>query len=60
MTGLFDLWELDSPPGHALLEATCAMGFSEPVARAGLKRRLKQCGVQEYQSLNHQLLLAVH
>jgi hypothetical protein len=34
------LKDLDSGPGKALLEATCQMGFSEPVARAGLEAEL--------------------
>ncbi|MEC9072021.1 MAG: acyl-CoA reductase, partial [Myxococcota bacterium] len=37
---LLDLADLSSGPGRALLEATCAMGFSEPVARAGLEAEL--------------------
>ena len=40
MTGLIDLWDLDGGPGHDLLEATRSMGFSEPVARAGLEAEL--------------------
>ncbi|MDP6943242.1 MAG: acyl-CoA reductase, partial [Myxococcota bacterium] len=38
---LLDLAELTRGPGHRLLEATVAMGFSEPVARAGLGAELE-------------------
>jgi hypothetical protein len=34
---LFDLSDLERGPGAALLRQTCAMGFSEPVARLGLQ-----------------------
>ena len=34
---LFDLADLERGPGAALLRETCAMGFSEPVARLGLE-----------------------
>lgn len=34
---LFDLADLERGPGAALLTQTCAMGFSEPVARLGLE-----------------------
>lgn len=37
---LMDLGDLDRGPGRDLLRATCAMGFSEPVARAGLETEL--------------------
>ena len=37
---LFDLANLDEGPGAMLLSATCAMGFSEPVARRGLRAEL--------------------
>jgi len=37
---LLDLNDLDAPHGRRLLEATVAMGFSEPVARAGLTAEL--------------------
>lgn len=38
---LADLRDLDRGPGRRLLEATVAMGFSEPVARAGLDAELE-------------------
>lgn len=40
MTTLLALTDLDHGPGGALLEATIAMGFSPPVARAGLLAEL--------------------